>query len=32
MPCTNPTLGVVPVSDSNNSTHRFAGTQCTTIR
>ena len=32
MPCTNPTLGAAPVSDSKNSTHRAAGTKCITIR
>jgi hypothetical protein len=32
MPCAKPTLGAAPVSDSNSSTHRFAGTKCTTMR
>jgi hypothetical protein len=32
MPCTNPALGVAPVSDSNNSTQRWTGMNCTTIK
>ncbi len=32
MPCTNPTDGAAPVSDSNNCTQRCAGTKCTTMR
>ena len=32
MPCTNPTEGAVPVSDSSSATTRCAGTNCTTIR
>ena len=32
MPCTNPTEGAVPVSDSSSATTRCAGMKCTTIR
>src|SRR6266496_3511614 len=31
-PCTHPTLGVAPVSDSTSSTQRATGIACTTIR
>jgi hypothetical protein len=32
MPCTNPALGVAPVSDSSRSTQRATGMNCTTIK